>query len=200
MSFQATSKSVPQLRFSEFNYEWEGKLLGKIAKLSKGKGISKADIELDGKHPCIRYGELYTSYGTVIDNILSFTNVEHADLILSEGGEVIIPSSGETALDIATASVVKLAGIALGGDLNIIKANVEGDFLAYYLIYKKRIPIARLAQGISVIHLYSSQLSKLKLHIPKIEEQRKIAAFLGAVEEKLGALRRKRNCWRYKRG
>ena len=192
---------TPELRFKEFNSDWEVTRLGKRATFTKGKGISKADINEKGQHPCIRYGELYTHYGTVIDEVISFTNCDVNSLVLSEGDEVLIPASGETALDIATASVIRLIGVVLGSDLNIIKSNIDGAFLANYLSGKKKIQIARLAQGISVIHIYSSQLKLLEIAIPTLEEQRKIAEFLGAVDAKLDALRRKKALLaEYKRG
>ena len=37
--------------------------------------------------------------------------------------------------------------------------------------------IANLAQGISVVHLYSSQLATLTLNFPKLEEQNRISTF-----------------------
>ena len=48
--------NVPRLRFKEFIGAWEVKKLGDIATFSKGKGISKADIDENGKTFCIRYG------------------------------------------------------------------------------------------------------------------------------------------------
>ncbi|MFC4996025.1 hypothetical protein [Rubritalea tangerina] len=77
---------------------------------------------------------------------------------MSRANDVIIPASGETHIDIATASCVIDEGIALGGDLNIIRSNVNGVFLAYYLNNAMKHKIAGLAQGSSVIHLYASQL------------------------------------------
>ena len=38
-------KQIPNLRFPEFEGEWEVKKLGEIATFSKGKGISKSEIE-----------------------------------------------------------------------------------------------------------------------------------------------------------
>src|SRR6185369_5241011 len=45
--------------------EWEEKKLGEIASLSKGQGVAKDDVVRHGI-PCVRYGELYTTYGEVI--------------------------------------------------------------------------------------------------------------------------------------
>jgi len=70
-------KNVPKLRFPEFQDagEWEDKKLGEIAAFHKGKGISKSDIDSDGKIPCVRYGELYTHYKEIISSISSKTNL-----------------------------------------------------------------------------------------------------------------------------
>ncbi|AIL45395.1 Type I restriction-modification system, specificity subunit S [Elizabethkingia anophelis NUHP1] len=173
------------MRFPGFEGEWKSKKLGEIATFSKGKGISKSDIEENGLTECIRYGELYTYYGEVINDIKSKTNVDTSNLVLSEVNDVIIPASGETTIDIATASCVLKSGIALGGDLNIIKTENNGVFLSYYLNNKKKMEIANLAQGISVVHLYSSQLATLTLNFPKLEEQNRISTFLALFDARI---------------
>ena len=187
--FPLEGEKAPKYQFPEFagDGEWEEKTLGKIATFSKGKGISKSDIVEDGKLPCIRYGELYTHYKETISEIQSYTNLNPDDLVLSEANDVIIPASGETQIDIATASCVTKKGVALGGDLNIIKANVNGVFLSYYLNNSKKMEIARMAQGISVVHLYANQLKTLILNLPKPEEQQKIAACLSSLDASIAA-------------
>ena len=111
--------------------------VGRDCNVFKREGISKSDIEENGLTECIRYGELYTYYG-VINDIKSKTNVDTSNLVLSEVNDVIIPASGETTIDIATASCVLKSGIALGGDLNIIKTENNGVFLSYYLNNKRK--------------------------------------------------------------
>ncbi|MCF4174468.1 restriction endonuclease subunit S [Vibrio sp. McD22-P3] len=180
----------PTLRFkaddgSEFP-DWEEKKLGDVATFSKGKGISKADIVEDGATPCVRYGELYTTYNEVIEKIKSKTNLPVDELVLSRANDVIIPSSGETALDIATASCIESAGIALSGDLTIIRSKMNGAFLSFQLNTVKKFELAALAQGASVIHLYAAHLKSLKVSIPQIEEQTKIVNFLSAIDKKIG--------------
>jgi type I restriction enzyme S subunit len=194
-------KNIPILRFPEFNGDWENTRLGEIAKFSKGKGISKSEISEDGINECIRYGELYTRYGEVIKDVYSKTNINIDKSVISEANDVIIPASGETQIDIATASCVMKSGVILGGDLNIIKTNKNGVFLSYYLNSKRKLDIANLAQGISVVHLYSSQLSLLNLNFPTLPEQLKIASFLSTVEDKLQALKQKKTLLeQYKKG
>lgn len=191
---------MPVLRFNEFEGEFEMKKLGNIASFLKGKGISKSDISKSGID-CIRYGELYTKYGEVINDTISKTEIDIDDLVLSQANDVIIPASGETSIDIATASCVMNTGIALGGDLNIIRTKINGVFLSYYLNNSLKLKIARLAQGVSVVHLYSRQLKTLKLNLPTKPEQQKIANFLTATDTKIQQLRQKKGLLNdYKKG
>ena len=178
-----------QIRFkaddgSEFG-EWEETVLEKIGTFLKGKGISKADIVENGFTPCIRYGELYTHYGEVISKVISATNLEIENLILSKANDVLIPASGETQIDIATASCVLHDDVALSGDLNIFRTKENGVFLSYLIRSHLKMQIAQLAQGNSVVHLYSSQLKGVRLNLPCLEEQTKIANFLSAIDQKI---------------
>tara|TARA_B100001057_G_C22741972_1_gene908135 strand:+ start:36 stop:1277 length:1242 start_codon:yes stop_codon:yes gene_type:complete len=199
MDVMTENKVVPKLRFGEFKDDWNNHLLDDIATFLKGKGISKSELDDDGKTECIRYGELYVYYNELIDEVKSKTNLEN--LVLSKANDVIIPASGETQLDIATASCVLRSGIALGGDLNVIRTENNGLFLSYYLNSKKKFEIARLSQGSSVVHLYASQLKTLKLNLPILPEQQKIASFLSAVDKKLQQLIKKKELLEeYKKG
>jgi type I restriction enzyme, S subunit len=180
---------VPKYRFPEFkdDGEWVESSLGDVATFLKGKGISKSDITENGNLPCIRYGELYTHYNEKISEVKSYTNLNAEDLVLSKANDVIIPASGETQIDIATAACVLENGIALGSDLNIIRTKINGVFLSYYLNNAKKMEIAQIAQGISVIHLYSTQLKSLRINIPNPKEQQKIASCLSALDELITA-------------
>ncbi|MEI7836484.1 MAG: restriction endonuclease subunit S, partial [Planctomycetota bacterium] len=68
MNTYKPSHLVPKVRFPEFDAtdNWKRDRIGNIASISKGKGISKADIANNGLTPCIRYAELYTQYGEII--------------------------------------------------------------------------------------------------------------------------------------
>ncbi len=194
-------KNIPALRFPEFEGEWQEKNLDDIASISKGKGISKSDVSPTGELECILYGELYTHYTEVIDKIKSKTSLNPKNLILSRKNDVIIPASGETQIDIATASCVLKDGVAFGGDLNIIRGSANGIFLSYYLNNTRKKDIAQLAQGISVVHLYGSQLKSLILKIPGAKEQQKIASFLTSVDQRIQLLtQKKEKLEHYKKG
>jgi type I restriction enzyme, S subunit len=189
MSSKAGKGPVPKLRFPDFQNAqgWTETTLGKVAAFEKGKGISKAEISPKGVQPCIRYGELYTRYNETIHAVISYTNVPSDELVLSQANDVVIPASGETEIDIATASCVLKSGIALGGDLNIIRSKMNGVFLSYYLNNAKKQSIAKLAQGISVVHLYAKQLKTLAIDVPENSEQKKIADCLSSLDDLIAA-------------
>lgn len=182
----------PRLRFVGFSDPWTETKLGEIVTFNKGKGISKDDVTEGGKYKCIRYGELYTRYKEIVTEVYSSTNLSPSDLFVSKKDDVIIPASGETALDIATTSCVKEADILVGGDINVLrfKEGHNGDYFAYYLKNFKNKDIARLAQGQSVVHLYSSQLKQLKLQTPSLAEQKKISSFLESIDNWLNNLKK----------
>jgi type I restriction enzyme S subunit len=185
------AETIPRVRFPEFAGagEWERTTVGAIAKIFKGKGISKADIVADGQQPCVRYGELYTTYGEVIDRVTSRTNVAKRDLFMSRANDVIIPSSGETKIDIATAACMLRDDIALGGDLNVIRSTHNGTFLSYFFNGPLKSLIAKVAQGDSVVHLYPSQIASLNITIPSADEQKRIADTMVMVDRVLVELR-----------
>lgn len=182
--FPRKGETIPRLRFPEFRdaAEWKRERLGAVAEFLKGKGISKADLDPNGKIPCIRYGELYTRYGETIEIVYSKTNIPKPELFLSCKNDVIIPASGETKLDIAKASCVLIDGVALGSDLNVLRTKNDGVFLSYYLNGPKRLEIARLAQGDAVVHLYQSQLAQLEMVFPEKSEQQRIARCLSSLD------------------
>lgn len=195
-----TAQLEPTLRFPEFTGEWQEKRLGEIAMFLRGSGVSKSDIVDNGNREAIRYGELYTVYNEKVSLVKSRINGSQRDT-LSNKNDVILPSSGETAIDISTATFVGKDGVALGGDLNIVRTQESGLFLSYYLNHRKRYDIAKLAQGISVVHLYASNLKTLQIQLPIMEEQQKIAAFLAAVDKRVALLERKvQQLEAYKRG
>ena len=107
-------------------------------------------------------------------------------MVRSKANDVIIPCSGETAEDIATARCVLNDNILLGGDLNIIRLRgYDGIFMSYQLNGKRKYDIAKVAQGVSVVHLYGEHLKGVKTVNPCLEEQKKIASLLALLDERI---------------
>ena len=193
MTADKPTSVVPRLRLPEFQRagDWERDQIGNVASITKGKGVSKADITKGGVIPCIRYAELYTHYREVIHEVVSRTNIPHEDLMLSVAEDVIIPASGETRADIARAACVLPERVALGSDLNILRSDLYGPFFSYLLNSPLRHTIARMAQGDTVAHLYPKQLTQVWVAYPMRLEQQKIADCLGSLDDLIAAEDRK---------
>jgi len=180
-------KNVPELRFPEFDGEWEEKKLGSIACFSKGKLGSKKDISQNGI-PFILYGELYTKYNAIIEKVYSKIAIDKNNLKVASKNEVLIPSSGETSIDIATASCIDInEEVAIGGDINILTPkNVDGRFISLSLNGVNKVELSKYAQGKTVVHLYNNDIKKLKLSLPiNFEEQQKIGDFFSKLDRQI---------------
>ena len=174
--FPKNGERYPELRFPGFTDAWEQRKLGDIATFSKGNGYSKSDLSASG-NPIILYGRLYTNYETTIRNVDTFVELKNKSVI-SQGGEVIVPASGETAEDISRASVVKNQGVIIGGDLNVIKVNslLDPIFLALTISNgEQQKELSKRAQGKSVVHLHNSDLQEVNLIFPLLNEQKEIS-------------------------
>ncbi|MFW2433723.1 restriction endonuclease subunit S [Staphylococcus cohnii] len=181
-------ENEPKLRFPEFNEEWEEKILDEVSTFSKGKGISKNDLSKDGT-PCILYGELYTTYDFIINKIKSKTLLDTKNLVKGKKNQVLIPSSGETPLDIATAAVINTTeDMLLGGDINVLTPvqKYDGKFISLSINGKNKSNLSKYAQGKSVVHLYNNDIKKLKIKFPvKNSEQRKIGDFFSKLDRQI---------------
>ncbi|HAU1956135.1 TPA: restriction endonuclease subunit S, partial [Legionella pneumophila] len=175
---------------------WRSFTLSEIFDFKKGRGLSKDMITSRGKNRCILYGELYTQYNEVIKNVVSRTDSN--DGLPSKSGDVLLPcSTTTTGTDLAKAVALFEDGILLGGDINVLrpKISVDSAFLAYLLTHVKRNAIASKAQGITIIHLYGSDLKNLEVTIPEIlREQQKISSVISIVDGEIEKLKQKLDC------
>lgn len=181
--FPREGAAEPELRFRGFSGKWKSKKMKNLGSFLKGKLYSKKDIRASGI-PLILYGRLYTQYELVIDDVDTFA-IPYENSVWSIGGEVIVPASGETAEDIAIASVVKQKGILLGGDLNIIRPNDTGSsaFLALSISYGHiHNELAKRAQGKSIVHIHNSDLDQLDIRLPSFAEQCMIGQFFESLD------------------
>lgn len=202
---EAEKRLVPKLRFKEFEEEVAQHLFENIFHFSTGKNIKQKEASPEFETPCVRYGELYHMYKEVINEVVNKTNLDKSELLFSKGDEILLPSAGEDPLDIGSASALPLKDVAIGRTINILSPQEENIysqiFASYYINQKLRKKISTLARGASISNVYNSDLKKLKLNLPTLPEQQKIAAFLSAVDEKIQQLTQKKDLLaQYKKG
>ena len=175
--FPKNGSSVPEIRFNGFTDDWEQRKAIDIADYSKGNGYSKGDLT-DAGTPIILYGRLYTKYQFAISEVDTFA-VPRNGAVYSQGNEVIVPASGETAEDIARASAVEKSGVLLGGDLNILRPFdfINPLFLALAISNgEPQKELAKKAQGKSVVHIHNTDIQEVTIAYPSRTEQDRIVS------------------------
>jgi type I restriction enzyme S subunit len=187
------NKLIPQLRFPEFakEGEWELTSIGKIGKFYYGKSAPKWSLSEDAKTPCVRYGELYTKFGTIITEVKSHTNIEPSDLKFSKGGEILVPRVGERATDFAkNCCYLPYPNIAIGEMISVFETK---EFPLFYTHYFRTLwrEFAEVVEGQNVKNLYYINLEPIKIGKPSNEEQEKIASCLSSLDEVIAAYSQK---------
>ena len=163
--------------FTASTFSWEQRKAIDIADYSKGNGYSKGDLT-DAGTPIILYGRLYTKYQFAISEVDTFA-VPRNGAVYSQGNEVIVPASGETAEDIARASAVEKSGVLLGGDLNILRPFdfINPLFLALAISNgEPQKELAKKAQGKSVVHIHNTDIQEVTIAYPSRTEQDRIVS------------------------
>ena len=167
----------PRCFLGSFDFSWEQRKAIDIADYSKGNGYSKGDLT-DAGTPIILYGRLYTKYQFAISEVDTFA-VPRNGAVYSQGNEVIVPASGETAEDIARASAVEKSGVMLGGDLNILRPFdfINPLFLAFAISNgEPQKELAKKAQGKSVVHIHNTDIQEVTIAYPSRTEQDRIVS------------------------
>ena len=99
---------------------------------STGKNIKQNEASPEYETPCVRYGELYTKFGTIIDKIYSHTNIDPSNLRFSKGGEILIPRVGEDPYEFSKCSYLPFPDIAIGEMISVYETEENPIFYAYY--------------------------------------------------------------------
>lgn len=175
-----------KLRFENYN-----EAIYKLSDLyssKKGTGLSKDKLDEEGLNKCILYGELYTTYNEIIQDVKSKTNSQEG--ILSKVGDILIPSSTTTkGIDLVTASVILEENVLLSGDITILRSKneniINNKFFAYYFTNNLVKDVSKLTQGSTIIHLYWKDFKKVKLALPPINEQNKCVDLFLKLDKKI---------------
>ena len=181
-------------RLPGFSGAWETKRLGEIVSFFKGSGLSKTDLSLDGKRRCIHYGELFTTYGECITEVLHGTDRDRT-FFLSLCNDVLMPGSDVTPNGLATASCISASDVILGGDILVIRVPsdiINGIFLAYAIKINHN-QVMQLVSGTTVYHLYARDMANFSFVMPSIQEQNAIVRILSDMDSEIVALEQRRD-------
>ena len=168
------------LTFEERQVEW--KTLGEVGEFVRGNGLPKTDFTKTGV-PAIHYGQIYTYYKTFTLDTKSFVSEETAKKLKKVNtGDVVITNTSENLEDVGKA-VVYLGKVqaVTGGHATIFKPSkcITGKYFAYFtqtemFASQKR----KYAKGTKVIDVSATDMSKILIPLPSLEEQERIVSIL----------------------
>lgn len=181
-------KPLPDIEEEEIPFDipenWRWVRLGNVGTLTRGNGIKRNEVTEVG-FPCVRYGELYTTYKTKFDVAVSHTSKEIFNKSQKvHTNDILMALTGENNFDIALAlAYLGEEVIAMGGDLTRwSNHHMNPLYLVYvmnssYAIHKK----SEMAKGDIIVHISNDKLATILLPIPPIEEQNRIVERLEAL-------------------
>lgn len=202
MSAMKGKKLTPELRFPGFTGDWEEKRLGEIIEFVSTNSYSREKLNYEGGNIYnIHYGDIHKNFNSNFDitkELVPFLNEDITtnknNLTFCEAGDLIIADASEDYNDIGKAIEIintdkKLivAGLhTLHGKVRIPTALGFKSYLMQSQKIRKQLQL--LAQGISVLGISKGNAESLKLHLPTLPEQQKIADFLSSVDKKIELL------------
>lgn len=166
---QLSGRTIQEV-LHELSQSTEMVKLSSLGELLKGKGIPKSEIKESG-YPCVRYGELYTRHHRIVREFYSFiddSSKESSFKLLKH--DVLFAGSGETITEIGkSAAFVDDQEVYAGSDTLIFRPNdMDGYYLGYLMNSELvRQQLNKYGTGATVMHIYNSDLAKIK--VPKIE-------------------------------
>ena len=181
----------PKIRFKGYADAWEQRKLEDWGTFYYGHGCPKWSVTADATTPCIRYGELYTKFGTKIDRVFSYTNMPTDKLRFSKGTEVLIPRVGEDPMDYNHCTWLSMPDVAIGEMISVFNTEQNPLFAATMFNATLQKEFAMRVEGGSVTNLYFEKLKNIEVSFPKKEEQEKIASFFEEIDHLITLHQRK---------
>jgi type I restriction enzyme S subunit len=193
MAAKEKNNLVPKLRFKGFEGSWKTSTLGAEANVNpKTRQLPASFIYIDLES--VTKGVLIKEDSIKIEDAPS-----RAQRVLDKGDilyQTVRPYQKNNYFFNKEGNYVASTGYAQ------IKSKGDNRFLFQYLHTDKFVDIVNLrSTGTSYPAISPSELVKIPITIPSLPEQEKIAAFLGAVDEKIQQLTRKKQFLeQYKKG
>lgn len=207
MIVQTKKKKVPDLRFPEFEGEWEEKRFGNVFKFLRTNSYSRNQLNYEkGEVKNIHYGDIHTKFKTCFDSSqekVPFINDEIdlsriTDNDFCRLGDVIFADASEDYKDIGKAiEIVKLDTDKLVAGLHTILARDYKNLLALgfkgFLLQSRRVrlQIMTFSAGAKVLGISKTNLAEINICFPSLPEQQKIADFLTSIDTRIQQLSRK---------
>lgn len=184
--------------------DWQETTIGKVFDWVPTNSLSRDMLTRDaGQVQNIHYGDIHGQFAARFFQSTAKApfikpGAIRADLperIFCRPGDIVIADASEDYTDIGKAiEVMEAEPNTLVAGLHTHLARPRANKLApgfgayLFQTWALRKQIMRVAQGISVLGVSRSHLEKLNVCLPDLDEQQRIANFLGALDDKIAAL------------
>lgn len=190
---QAELQAELQKRLQQYNYyrdnllsfdgrtDVEWKKLGEIAtEWYRGAGIKRDEVSEEG-YPCIRYGEIHTTYNIWFDECVSHTDESQQPARkYADYGDILFAITSED-IPFVGNSVAYLGKerILVGGDIVVMKHTQDPKYMSYVLSTSDAVKQKGKGKVKSkVVHTNVPSLQEIVVPLPSLEEQKRIASTL----------------------
>lgn len=196
------NKMQPKLQFKEFRDAWKDEKIGKLL-IEYRLGGNYANSDLQTKYPLIKMGNI--GRGSIVLDKVQYINenvkIDQKDQI--QFGDLFFNT--RNTLELVGKVAVWRNELPLAYyNSNLMWLKFSNNFFMNYRLNSPQVIklLRRLATGTtSVAAIYTKDFLKIKVSIPSLPEQQKIASFLSAVDQKLQQLTRKKDLLeKYKKG
>lgn len=171
---------APKLRFPEFEGEWEEKELGEVGRNIFSGGTPKTSNKeyYGGDIPFIRSAEISRNETELF---LTLEGLNNSSAKMIEKGDLLIALYGANSGEVALA---KING-AINQAILCFKSK-SNAFVYQYLLLKKEAILSKYIQG-GQGNLSGEIIKSIKILLPSLPEQQKIADCLSALDEQITA-------------
>ena len=159
----------------------ERKKLGEIAtEWYRGAGIKRDEVSEEG-YPCIRYGEIHTTYNIWFDECVSHTDESQQPARkYADYGDILFAITSED-IPFVGNSVAYLGKerILVGGDIVVMKHTQDPKYMSYVLSTSDAVKQKGKGKVKSkVVHTNVPSLQEIVVPLPSLEEQKRISSTL----------------------
>ena len=181
MPYEKVGKNEPVCIADEMPFDipdnWEWVRIKNLGAIIRGSGIKRNETVESG-FPCVRYGEIYTTYNTLFTSTVSFIPEEINEKCKHFSyGDILMTLTGENKPDIAKAvAYLGEEPVAAGGDLAFWTAHGMNPLYLVYLLASPYV-ISRkveLATGDIIVHISGDKIGSILIPIPPLNEQMRI--------------------------
>ena len=159
----------------------EYKKLGEIAtNIFRGAGIKRDELAEEGI-PCVRYGEIYTTYGIWFDVCISHTNEKFLSNPKYFGyGDILFAITGESVEEIAKSTAyIGHDKCVAGGDIVVLQHEQNPKYLSYVLstdMAQRQKSKGRVKS--KVVHSSVPAIKEISIPVPPLAIQNEIVKLL----------------------